>query len=288
MPSINDCSGEGADIISSAQIPVSSADFRHQISDATEAEWATHQKQASDSARNGTQPAVGDAERVFAVWFEPTDLGWLSWGVSGVTESQHSLPELTAIGLIDHSWATTLLRRKSALAHAEHGRRRSKFKWWNARLASAVGIAFAFLVAGASVWPSHGWPVSVAIVLGIAVYNFTGLSGRFSRRHVRVFGGTALAATRNELFALLSPVSAIARTSRAMNAVTGSPADQELVDGALSEALKAVWQATDPESTRAEVDEVKTGWSCWRTPPPAFCAPPPMSIRRRTCQSATG
>ena len=127
------------------------------------------------------------------------------------------------------------------------------------RLAWAVGVAFVFVGLVTATISTGGWAVSVGIALGIIVYNLAAIARRPSRRHVRIFTGAALVATRSELLALLAPVSTIARTKRALDTAAPAPADQELVDNALSEALLAVWQATDPASTRGEVDQIRTG-----------------------------
>ena len=208
-------------------------------------------------AQKVTKP--GEPGQILAVWSEDTAFGWLTWGVSAATNPSPPGAELVAVGLIDGSWATGRFEKRSARLHAERGRRRAagRPKWWNVRLAWAVLIGFAFLTATLSAGASGGWTVSVAIALGIVTYNFAAIIRRASRRHVRVFADTALTATRSDLLALLSPVSAIARANRALNSTSPSAEDRQLVDSALSEALKAVWQATDPDSTRAEVDQIR-------------------------------
>src|ERR1700712_2390854 len=245
-------------IISNARISIDSADFRRQLSDAPEAEWSRHQARAVNTAKKRPAAKPGDAQQVLAVWSESAAFGWLTWGISSTTDGQKRAPDLVAIGIVDKSWAKGRVRSQSAMAHAERRRRiPGRPGWWNARLALAVVIAFIFIGITTNAGATTSWPVSVGLVLGVMIYNFPAIARRFSRRHVRVFADAALVTTRDDLYALLSPVSAIARTGRALRTATVSPADHELIDDALAEALKAVWQATDPASTRAEVTAVK-------------------------------
>ena len=232
----------------------SAEDFRSALSETSEPDWSASLARAQSTTRtNGTAAArLSRARPRRSVWSDETVWGWLTWSP---TDTDGPGYELAAIGVVDRQWARNKRRRRAAFANAEQGVRRI-YKRRLPTLSRAgiirggiAGLIVLIIFAGI-IQTKGGWPIPVTILVGIAGYYWPSITALGSARHVRVFTGPALSSTGDALYELLKPVTAIAKAIRG-SAVSDN--DRAVVAPALSNALTAAWQATDPDSTRPEL-----------------------------------
>ena len=238
--------------------------LRYTLSEASPDAWAAAMQDAVADVHRAQQKAAERARKhpdkkpkpadPAARWSESTSWGWLTWRFDVETNGG---PHLDGLGVIDAGWAKTASRRRSALAFAP-----DRARWVDTRFAVsirktrtwlAIAVAVAIVFGGVALAADAAWPIWLALLVGIVVYNLPSIVRIPARRRVRVFTGAALDATKQNLLRLLTPVATIAR---AVGQLPAQSADKSVLEEALSDALVAVWAATAPTVTRQGLDDI--------------------------------